>query len=69
VISWLRKVGLLDKAKITREQAEQLARAECERQGWKWLEPVHVEEAVTYWRWGIRRKDASNRYRRESSGR
>jgi hypothetical protein len=35
VISLLRKIGLLHKAKVTREHAEQLARAECERQGWK----------------------------------
>jgi hypothetical protein len=50
VISWLRTIGFLPKAAITRDQAEQLARAESERHGWKWVDPVHVEEAMTHWR-------------------
>jgi hypothetical protein len=35
--------GLLAKllpAKLTLEAAEQVARAECERRGWPWTEPV-----------------------------
>jgi hypothetical protein len=50
VTIWLRKLGLVPKATISREQAEQIARAECERQGWTWVDPVHVEEALAYWR-------------------
>jgi hypothetical protein len=35
--------GLLERllpAKLTMEAAEQVARAECERRGWEWKEPV-----------------------------
>ena len=36
-------------AKITREDALQIAKEECDRRGWPWREPVAVYWRFTYW--------------------
>jgi hypothetical protein len=38
--------------RLTREQAAEIARAECERQGWAWEQPVRIHEHLRYyWFW------------------
>jgi len=31
---------------ISREQALRIAKAECERRDWKWIEPVRIDERL-----------------------
>jgi len=39
----------LSKGRISREQARELARAECARRGLPWQEPVHVRRDFGGW--------------------
>lgn len=37
-------------AKITLEEAEEIARAECARRGWSWVEPVSRDRQLRHYR-------------------
>jgi hypothetical protein len=54
--------GLLAKllpSKITMEAAEQVARAECERRGWPWAEPVSRSRGLRGYRFWTNAKAVS----------
>lgn len=42
----LRRLRLGPPPGVSRQEAEDIARAECARRGWPWQEPVHVGELV-----------------------
>jgi hypothetical protein len=44
MVGLLRRAGLLPKPKVSRDRALELARAECERRGWRWGAPVMIRE-------------------------
>jgi len=45
----LRRLGIVAKPNISQEDAISIALRECERRGWPWSEPVHIEEWLTAW--------------------
>ncbi len=46
---FFRKLFGKSDALVTEEQAVQIARAECEKQDWPWLEPVKVTSRFKNW--------------------
>lgn len=44
----LRKMFFMPEPRITREQALEIARAECERRSWLWKDPA-TTEGLRYW--------------------
>ncbi len=49
-IRLIRRLRRIAPATVTRDQALEIARAECERRGYGWLGPVKVEESLKeYW--------------------
>jgi len=49
VVRYLRRVGLLAKPKVSRDDALDVARAECQGRAWPWHGRVLVHEGLTYW--------------------
>jgi hypothetical protein len=49
MVGLLRRTRIVPQPKVSRDEAQRLARAEVDRQGWQWREPVHVSEWFTYW--------------------
>ena len=49
MVGLLRRARILPQPKVSKEEALQLAQAECSRRGWPWQEPVHVSEWFTAW--------------------
>ncbi len=42
---------------VTKQQAREIARQECVRKGWPWLEPIYVKWGLFYYTvWGGGRK-------------
>jgi hypothetical protein len=49
-ITFLRFVLFLPKPLLSKQQALEIARAECEDRGWPWREPVLAQEHLrSYW--------------------
>jgi hypothetical protein len=49
--------------RVTRERATEIARAECARNGWSWLEPVGIQEHLrTYSFWTNANARGGNAY-------
>ena len=46
----LRRLLGIPEPTISRQQAVQIARRECERKGWPWEEPILVEETLRTFR-------------------
>jgi hypothetical protein len=49
MIGLLRRARILPQPKVGREEAEALARAECERRGWPWDGRIRVSEHLASW--------------------
>lgn len=43
----MRRMLFLGSLPIPPDEALEIARRECERQGWSWNEPIHVSERLT----------------------
>jgi hypothetical protein len=49
VVHYLRRAGVLPKPKVSRDEALEVARAECQGRGWPWHGRVLVHEGLSYW--------------------
>lgn len=48
MIKLLRVILFCRPARVSRQQAEAIARAECLSRGWPWIEPVRVSEGLRH---------------------
>jgi hypothetical protein len=48
MLKFLRKLLFIPSAAVTRAQAEEIARQECEKQGWPWNTPIWIHEGLFY---------------------
>jgi hypothetical protein len=49
VVKLLRRIRLLPRPRVDLNEALRTAKAEGERRGWPWLEPVHITEGWVVW--------------------
>jgi hypothetical protein len=49
MIGALRRVLPLSAPAVSREEASEIAKRECEDRDWPWVEPVRVIERLRYW--------------------
>jgi hypothetical protein len=48
MIKFFRTILFCRPAKVSRQEAEAIARTECLNRGWPWIEPVRVNEGLTH---------------------